>query len=197
MNPTRKKSPSKPSGRRYSSVADLLRGQNVCEKMQEDVASRSDEKKIATLLASMRAQAGMTQEELAEKIGRTQGSVSKIENTPDRDITLGIIQDYSKATAHRVSFTCGKPMNHVEAVKNNAFSMRRHLEALASIAQKHDELQPHIQGFFGEAFFNIMTILSECQNQMPKTREDFEILLTDMEENAVSAHPRARKCLLA
>jgi transcriptional regulator with XRE-family HTH domain len=185
MNTPNKKNHAKPSGRRYSSVSGLLAGEKICGKVQKEVASRGAEKKIATLLAALRAQAGLTQQELAKKIGRTQGSISKIENTPDRDITLGILQDYSRATGDRVSLTCGKPMNHVEQVKNHAFSMRRHLEALANIAQKHDELQPHIQGFFGEAFFNILSILAECQDRMPKTREDFEIRLTDMNEAKV------------
>lgn len=52
--------------------------------------------------------------------------------------------------------------------------------------QKHDELEPHIQGFFREAFFNILSILSECQNQMPKAREDFELRVTSGDDNPLA-----------
>ena len=197
MNPTLKKTPAKPSGRRYTSVSDLLRGEKVCEKVQEDVFGRAAEKKIATLLASLRAQAGLTQQDLAAKMGRTQGSVSKIESTPDRDITLGIIQDYAKATNSAISLTCGKPLNHVQAVKNHALGIRHSLESLANIAQKHDELEPHIQGFFGEAFFNILSIMAECQDRLPKTREDFEIRLADTEAAPLPTGRRDRKNLKA
>lgn len=145
------------------------------------MAKRTAQNRISTLLAAVRAQAGMTQQELAAEMSCTQGRISKIERMPDRDITIGVIQDYARATMNRITLFCGKPENHVEAVKNHAFSIRKHLKALANIAEKHDELEPHIQGFFGEAFFNILDILTECQGSLPKGRQDFEVSLTASE----------------
>ncbi len=55
-----------------------------------------------------------------------------------------------------------------------ALAIRRRLSALAELAQEDEELEPAIQGFFGEAFFNILTILEKCQQEMPGS-EDFEI----------------------
>lgn len=170
------------TGRSYSSVADLLRGEKAGEALQKDVAKRTAQNRISTLLAAVRAQAGMTQQELAENLGCTQGRISKIERMADRDITIGVIQDYARATMNRITLFCGKPENHVQAVKTHASSIRKHLKALANIAQKHDELEPHIQGFFGEAFFNILDILTECQGSLPKTRQDFEVSLTASED---------------
>lgn len=190
MNAPRKKTSTEPSGRHYTSVADLLRGEKACGKLQSEFAKLASQNRISTLLAVARSQAGMTQQDLAKQIGRTQSSVSKIERTPDRDITLGVIQDYAKATGSRFVLSCGKPMSHVEAVKNHAQSIRQHLDALANIAQKHDELQPHIQGFFGEAFFNILSILTECQVRLPGNQNDFEIRITASKNE--SAQPKRR-----
>jgi hypothetical protein len=44
--------------------------------------------------------------------------------------------------------------------------------ALAKIAQKGEDLEKSIQAFFGEAFFNLLDILAQCQGQMPNSQGD-------------------------
>ena len=181
---------AKPTGRRYSSIADLLSKEGAGEEIRRQVSSLNAETVVVRRLVALRAGAGMTQSDLAKKLGCTQSRISKIEASKDADITLGVIRDYVQATESRIGIFCGKRVSHVEAVKNHALSIRHHLESLADIAQKHDELEPHIQAFFGEAFFNILSILSECQNQMPNGREDFELRLTTAPE---APHASAKK----
>jgi len=190
-----KNEPAKPTGRRYASVSELLLKESVHEEIRKGVASLNAETVIVRRLVALRAGAGMTQSNLAKKLGCTQSRISKIEASKDEDITLGVIRDYVQATESRIGIFCGKPVSHVEAVKNHALSIRRHLESLADIAQKHDELEPHIQGFFGEAFFNILSILSECQNQMPNGRGDFELRLTSELEVPHSASSHSEEAL--
>jgi hypothetical protein len=60
-------------------------------------------------------------------------------------------------------------------VKAHAAGIRRHLTSLADLAKKHDELEPEIQSFFGEAFFNLLNILSECQGAMERDRGETEL----------------------
>jgi transcriptional regulator with XRE-family HTH domain len=191
-----KKDPPKPTGHRYASVADLLKGEGMSGEVGRQVECLAAETRVVQQLVQLRARAGLTQSELAKKIGCTQSRISKVEASRDEDIPLGIIRDYVKATDSRISFVCGKPVNHVEAVKAHAFSIKRHLESLADLAKKHDELEPHIQGFFGEAFFNILGILSECQDQMPKSRQDFEMRLTNLSPQAAPV-TKTRQAMLA
>lgn len=173
MNTT--KHEATPTGRRYASVSDMLVKEKASREVCEQTAKLNARSVVARRLASVRAKAGMTQAELAKKIGCSQGRISKIEASMDEDITLGVIREYMKATESSLTLVCGKPVSHVQAIKNHAFSIRRHLTALAQIAHKNEELEPHIQGFFGEAFLNILEILSECQDQMPKATGDFEM----------------------
>ncbi len=175
---------AKPTGRRYGSVSDLLAKEKVGAQVRAEVASLNSQTVVIRQLVSLRASAGMTQTDLAKKIGCTQSRISKIEASKDEDITLGVIRDYVQATGARINLFCGKPVTHVEAVKNHALSIRRHLEALANLARKHDELEPHIENFFGEAFFNILNILSECQERLPKTRQDFELRVTSVGDHS-------------
>lgn len=183
MNTTPIKTEAKPTGRRYASVSELLQKEKVSDEVRAEVSALNAQTVVVRQLVTMRARAGMTQADLAKKIGCTQSRISKIEASKDENVTLGVIRDYVQATESRIGISCGKPVSHVEAVKNHAFSIRRHLEALANIAKKHDELEPHIQGFFGEAFFNILNILSECQDRMPKAREEFELRVTSVGDN--------------
>jgi transcriptional regulator with XRE-family HTH domain len=196
-NELEKKGQAKPTGRRYSNVAELLKGEGAPATSIKRVQALSGKTRVAQQLVQIRIREGLTQAELAKKIGCTQSRISKIEAGHDEDITLGIIRDYVKATNGRISISCGKPMNHVEAVKAHAFGIKRHLESLADIAQKHDELHSHIQGFFGEAFFNILDILSKCQEQMPTGRQDFEMSLNSIDEEDTSSSGSHLKTLAA
>jgi len=173
----------KPTGRRYASVLDMLKNEGVSSEICQQVETLNAETKVVRRLVLLRTQAGLTQSDLAKKIGCTQSRISKVEASKDIDLTLGAIRDYVKATNGRINFGFGMPVNHVQAVKAHAFSIKRHLELLADIAKKHDELEPHIQGFFGEAFFNILGILSECHEQMPNSaRPEFEMSLSPQSE---------------
>jgi transcriptional regulator with XRE-family HTH domain len=166
---------AKPTGRKYGSVADLMRGEGVSQEVQERVKELENETRVALQLAKLRQAAGITQEEMAKNLGVTQSAVSKLESGIDADITLGEIKGYARAMQQRIGMMFGKPLNHVESVKCHALSIRHHLEGLAKIADRDEEMQTHIQAFFGEAFFNILTILAECGDKLPGNGRDFEI----------------------
>jgi len=130
------------------------------------------------MLAALRVKAGLTQTQMGEKMDRTQSAISKLESGRDEELTLADIRDYSKVLNERIVLGFGPPMNHVEAIKTYALAMRERMMALAKIAQQDGQLEKEVQAFFGEAFFNILTILATCQQQMPNKNEfEFKIEL--------------------
>ena len=141
----------------------MLEAQNIPAEIREGVQKLAGTTRVVDELCLMRTRAGLTQAQIAERIGCTQSRISKLEGSVDRDLSLGEIFDYVKATGSQVSIGIGKPLTHVQSVKAHAAGIRRHLISLADLAKKHDELEPEIQSFFGEAFFNLLNILSECQ----------------------------------
>jgi transcriptional regulator with XRE-family HTH domain len=169
-----KKAIPKATGRRYKSMSDLIKKEGLGEEVQQAYEEIKKATMITGRLAFMRQTAGITQEEMAEHLGVTQSAISKLEAGRDEDLTIREIREYSKKTGQRIALAFGKRMKHVEAVKYHALAIRRRLSALAELAQRYEELEPEIQGFFGEAFFNILTILEKCQQEMPGN-EDFEI----------------------
>jgi len=166
----------KPSGKRYTSVGDMLNGLSAESNLVEQFQAAQAESRLVDMLVDLRRAAGLTQEAIAEKMGVTQSAVSKWESGKDEDLSVKIVGEYAKAADQRVALFFGKRVNHVEAVKCHAMEIKRHLSALASLAHKDNEIEASIQEFFGEAFFNILTILAKCQEQMPNGSE-FEVRL--------------------
>jgi len=173
MNTEReKKTAAKPTGRRYGSVEDLLIGEEVSPAVRTKVAEYDRETRVIQNLVEMRQAAGLTQQQLADKLGKTQSAISKLESGTDLELTIRELAEYATATDQAFGLNFGKPLNHVEAVKLHAFGIREHLESLAKLAHKDAEIEQAIQGFFGEAFFNILIILGKCQQGMPNGSKD-------------------------
>ena len=60
--------------------------------------------KVLEQLIAHRVEAGITQEDLAKKLGCSQSWVSKIENSPWEEITIGELKRYADALGCSVSF---------------------------------------------------------------------------------------------
>jgi transcriptional regulator with XRE-family HTH domain len=166
---------AKVTGRRYGSVGDLMRTEGVSQEVQDRVKELENETRVVSQLAKLRQAAGITQEDMAKELGITQSAISKLESGTDAEVRLGEIRGYAKATEQRIGVVFGKPLTHVEAVKCHSLAIRHHLESLAKIANRDEEMQMHIQAFFGQAFFNILTILSECGDKLTGNGKDCDV----------------------
>lgn len=166
-----RKPPTKPTGRKYASVSALLQGEGASKEVQERVAELEKDTRLTRQLACMRASAGITQAQMAEQIGCSQGCISKWESESDEELTIKVISDYCRVTGQRVGLVVGKPMGHVEAVKAYAWGLRDRLKALAAMARGDDQMEKGIQAFFGEAFFNLLDIFENCQRDLPNGGE--------------------------
>ena len=178
------KTPAKPTGRKYASVADMLNGEAVSQAAKDKYAQFKGETAVALQLAKLRQHAGITQEEMSKHLGVTQGTISKLEAGPDSEITLREIREYARVTDQRIGVHFGKPLTHTEAIKRHAHGLKERLEALAEIANQNDELQKEIKGFFGEAFFNLFNIIASCNDKLPcGDNEDVEIRIEIVKGN--------------
>ena len=189
----------KATERSYASVDALMRGEGVPEEVQAKVKQLRSETRLVHQLALLRQKAGITQEAMASRLGVTQSAVSKLESGRDEDLRLGDIREYSRATEERLAVVFGKPLTHVEAVKLHAEGIRQHLSALADLAHGDQDLDRAIQGFFGEAFFNILHILSKCSDKLPKNGSGCDIELRALGgslQSSVSSNRKSSKTTL-
>lgn len=170
-----KKGPVKTTGKGYASVQEMMQGLQLNSALQKKVSELEKETHLTQMLTGVRQQSGLTQEQMAAKLGVTQGAVSKLESGRDDDLTIAEIRKYSEVTGQRIGLLFGKPLNHVEAVKLHSLAIKRHLTALTEIAHQDEDFEKEIQAFFGEAFFNILNIMSKCQQQMPNGKDSVQV----------------------
>lgn len=172
MNTEIEKTPAKPTGRKYATMKALLGGESVSQAVRDKYMEYAAETVVALQLSKLRQAAGITQEEMSKHLGVTQGTISKLETGPDKDITLHEIREYARVTDQRIGVMFGKKLSHTEAIKIHARGLKDRLDALAEIANQNDELQREIKGFFGEAFFNLFNILASCSDKLPSGDDD-------------------------
>lgn len=72
----------------------------------EDYETRYAEFKIGVMLRQAREEAGLTQEELAEKLNTKKSAVSRIENHAE-DIRLSTLERYARALGKRLQVSVG------------------------------------------------------------------------------------------
>ena len=82
---------------RFSSVEDLVDDifaddDDAASEIKNEIRSQ----KLATILHSMRCRAGISQQEMAERLGCTQSRVSKLEHSDTSRITVRDLEDYSR-----------------------------------------------------------------------------------------------------
>lgn len=155
------------TGRQYNSVEDMLAGEEVSSDVRKTVSDMDTETAIVRSLVEMRRSVGMTQQDFAARIGKTQGAISKLESSVDSDITIGDLMDYAKTTQATLMVNVGKAMNDMEHVRWHASGIRTHLKALAKAAHEDADVEQAVQAFFGEAFFNLLNILAKCHQELP------------------------------
>jgi len=179
------------SGRRYSTVTEMLANEAVPNEVRTKLKSLSEDTRIARALARLRVKHGLTQSEMGEKIGLSQSAVSKLEAGRDEELTLSDVRKYANALEERIGVSFGKPMNAVEAIRSHAMGMRHYMLELTKIAAVDAEMERHVQAFFGEAFFNILEILSTCHEKMPNGVEGCEIRVEVISEQRALDRPNS------
>jgi transcriptional regulator with XRE-family HTH domain len=160
--------------KRFASVRDLVKATATDDVQVREFDRRINGSVIVNALIRTRAAAGMTQADVAGKMNLTQSAVSKLEHAADAELTLHDIARYLQATGGRLNLGIGKQPNRVERIKELAICLKCELEALADLSCNSDDpsIRQSINGFFGEAWFNVLMILCDTTSRLPKEPEE-------------------------
>jgi transcriptional regulator with XRE-family HTH domain len=90
-------------------VNNLVENEHTREDIQDELQAQS----LASVLFSMRCQHGLTQQQLADKMGVTQSQISKLEHAKPEQITIQDLNDYSAALGIDVVIRFQKSMTAV------------------------------------------------------------------------------------
>ena len=175
--------------KRFASVRDLVKATAVDAEQIREFDRRIKGAVIVNALIRTRAAAGMTQADVAEKMQRTQSAVSKLEHAADAELSLQDIASYLHATGGRLNLGIGKQPNRVERIKELAICLKGELESLADLSSNRDDpsIRQSINGFFGEAWFNLFKILCDTTSKLPQEPEESSPLMLFGTESACVA----------
>ncbi|MBI1311939.1 helix-turn-helix domain-containing protein [bacterium] len=187
----------KTSSKSATSVLDMIR-----EIEDDDFAAELEtilaERRILKSLIAMRIAAGVSQGDIADKLGCSQSRVSKLERANDGDLKLDELAAYGAATGREFEILAHrKGSTPVDRVKAYAFCIHRELKFLASLAKGDQSMAQGVSAFIGEALFNVVKAMKDAAKTLPKrppiTMElDADELDDDCPDEAAAAQPRKR-----
>jgi predicted XRE-type DNA-binding protein len=150
-------------GKKYKSVAELLPDISDDKEFNASVEKEINTKKISKMLFAMRCQAGLNQEQVAEKMHCTQGKVSKLENSYDTDISIGDLLNYCSAVNMRIELAfLDREFGIVDNVKCHLFRLKSLLDKLIEMSKGDETMERGVENFTLETIFNANLQLLKC-----------------------------------
>jgi transcriptional regulator with XRE-family HTH domain len=138
------------------------------EAFADQFEQRTARRRVINHLVSLRAAMGLTQKDIAERMGCTQGRVSKLENSLDEAITVGDLRKYASALGLSTQFTLmPKETRAVDRVRFHAMQIQSTVDGLAGLTKNDPAIARGAAAFFGEAAFNLLLILQEAAGRLP------------------------------
>lgn len=86
----------------YRDVIELSRHLGEDPSFADGLADYLDRRKIVRALTVARAVMGLTQGEVAERLGCSRGRIARVETSEDSDLNLGLIVRYARAVGLRL-----------------------------------------------------------------------------------------------
>ena len=153
--------------KRYDDVSEMIKDLSSGNSFKDLAMKEIDKKRISKLLFLLRCRHNYTQEKLAGKIGCSQGRISKIESSEDKDISIKDLLDYAKALNLQLEIGYRhRSAKIVDLIKYHAFKIQEYLNQLSALAKDDETLNKSIAQFHGEALFNIGKIVFDSLSKL-------------------------------
>ena len=156
--------------KQYKSVTDLITSLSEDEHFKKNAVKQISENGLGKFLAFLRCDHRLTQKEFAEKIGCSQGRVSKIEAAKDDSLSIKDFIDYGNALGLELEIGYRpKKMTWVDMVKYHAFHMQTYLNRMVEVAKEDKAIEAGVLDFHLEALKNVPTMILESMSKLPRS----------------------------
>lgn len=130
----------------------------------------SGESWLVDQLAAARTEKGITQRELARRMGCSAAKVCTLESSVDRNVRLGDLVKYVNAMGMDVSLAFeDKGLPAAEQIKRSVFAIHDRLNALAELAGKVSDDQSiirKIHEFYGQVLMNFLAKFGDSHGKL-------------------------------
>lgn len=181
----------------HRSVTDMVRDLLTDDpEFVNEFETRLSNRQLVKALAVIRARAGLSQQELAAKVGCSQSKISKLESGNDADLRFGDIAAYLQATNHEARiFLVAGGGSLVDEVKMHAYQIKQLLDRLIELAGTDGAMTKGVATFIEEAAFNLTRITKMAVDAVPKLPPEPSRpvhIETPDPENGTAANPPTR-----
>ena len=163
--------------------------------IEQEVARHRQVTQLTTALEDFRVRKGLRQKDIAEKMGVSNSTVSRIEDSCDADLRLGDLTNYAAALGLNLSIFFEEPnLPAAEQIKHCVFKISELLEHLTELAKECDDDQAIVDGimrFRGEVLFNFMERYVQSELDCPYVVTSQPPMKTDDKPNAKPRHDKA------
>ena len=148
-------------GKNYMSTASSVMAE-LCgnDMIVKDVEENISKTKFVSALEEIRVRKGMTQKDVAVKMGISVSKVSRFEASADDDLRIGDVKAYLQAIETDVSVALfDKSMPATNQIKHYVFEIERLLRHLTTIAKECGDDSSIVDGisrFRGEVLYNFI-----------------------------------------
>jgi len=94
--------------------------------------------------------------------------VSKLENSGVDTIKVSDLVAYAQALGLNMSISFHENMTSVDCVESHAFEIKKHLDHLANLAHRDDNIFEGVKDFYNEYLMNILRLFKQSANKLPK-----------------------------
>jgi len=143
--------------------------------LDAEIASKG----IAKVLFATRCAAGLSQTDVAKRLGWTRSKVSRLERTPTDSIRLGDVAAYACAIHNKASISLTLTLGEgraVDSIKMHALQIKKNLDELVVLAKKDEQLAEGVEKFFVEAIWNIGRLFEQSAAKLPSPSEGEEAI---------------------
>lgn len=171
---------SENSGERKTEMADTYKtaagmaASILGEDAGQRVADLSAGKQIITALVSIRLGKGLTQKDVAERMGCAASTVSKLEAGTDAELRWSEIGNYSRAIGIQSTLVLDNPALPVTSrIKHRVIEIGDLLDEIVELAQSVDddpEIIESIHDFYKELSFNFFVRYERSKDRLPRIR---------------------------
>ncbi len=166
-------------GKTARNVVELAEQIGGDGEFSKGLAEHLHKRRLIDALAAMRAAKGLSQKDMAERMGCSQSRVSKMEAAEDASLNLGAIIEYVRAIGGRLDITLADTHSTaVDRVKHHAFCIMRETDRLAELATADPAIARGVGRFFDETAFHLVRMLQESAEKLPASASEAEPSMT-------------------
>jgi len=127
--------------KKFKSVQDMVKSLSEDKEFDQQFDEQVNKRRLSRFLFVLRNQKGMTQKQMADKLGCTQSWISKIEHAEDMDLTVKDLLDYGRVLDMNINFNFApRNLKIVDLIRFHLHAIHQLIKRLVKLSGDDDQM---------------------------------------------------------